>query len=71
MLVLLQYIGDQSSLVNKFVDGITVPIFEHITDPSIKIICAVELIQVYNNIIRNCNKSVKEKLANSGARIYL
>ncbi|KAK9703712.1 hypothetical protein QE152_g29161 [Popillia japonica] len=65
------YVGDQSSLVNKFVDGITVPIFEHITDPSIKIICAVELIQVYNNIIRNCNKSVKEKLANSGARIYL
>ncbi|GJQ76450.1 putative synaptonemal complex protein 2-like [Trypoxylus dichotomus] len=57
-------------LVNKFAEEITVPILENITDPSIKIVCAKELIRSYNIIVASSEKSVREKLANT-SRLYL
>lgn len=53
------------------VEHITSPILEHVSDPSIKTTCAKELIRSYNTIIKNCDKSLKEKITNSGSLIHL
>lgn len=50
---------------------VTTKILERVTDPSIKASCAKELTRAYNNIIKSCDRSIKEELVNSETGIYL